>query len=528
MPNVTIFFRSQPRLDYTTRHSSEVAQSFLGFPVLNLLPSRLFRVLPFLCLCSFAFTSPSFAAGPKASAIALPIVFEENRGQAPKDALFLSRSGGAETLYGQSGIDIRPPGKKGDDTQIRMEWWKARTPTVKAEEPLAGRSNYLIGSDAAQWTRGIRQYGQVRYGAMYPGIDLVFHGNGDAVEHDFVVQPGARASLIGFRLSRAARILKDGSLEVPVPTGSALHFARPVAYQDIDGRRETVEASFQMHASGAVTFRVGAYDHSRVLVIDPVLTFSTYLAGTTQDSIAAVTTDASGNIYVTGTTGAADFPVKNPLQATNKGGDAFVSKLDPTGHTLLYSTYLGGTQGARGGGIAIDQQGNIVVSGTAAGPDFPLAGAIKPLTCQTNYFCYFLASIKPDGATLNYSGQIGGTDYGAETGKNGHLALDKSGNAYLTGNSWDPNFQLTAGTYSGTTEPAYPDQQLFVMKVDPTGNIVYSTMIPGNSPYNPASSYNNFFQSEAIAVDANGQVTVAGTAGQGLPTTAGVLASTFP
>jgi hypothetical protein len=500
--------------------------SYFGVP-LNILPSKLIRLLLFISFCLPTLSLPCAAASAKPNRVSLPIVFEENQGQAPSEAAFLSRSSGAVTFYRPGGIDIRLPGAHSREARIRMTWLHALTPTMLGEQALPGHSSYLIGNDSTRWLKGIRQFGQIRYQHLYPGVDLVFHGSGDSIEHDFLVQPGTPVSSIAFRLDRPARVLHDGSLEVTAGTGS-IRFARPVAYQEMSGERRQIEASFQMHAEGAITFRVGSYDPSRVLVIDPVLTFSTYLSGTTQDQISAVTTDTGGNVYVTGTAGAIDFPVQNPEQATNYGNDAFVSKLDSTGHTLLYSTFLGGTQGAQGGSIAVDRKGNIVVAGTASGSDFPQAGAIQPITCQTNYSCFFLTSFKADGVTLNYSGLVGGTDYGAPTSGSGHMALDSTGNAYLSGNTWDSHFPLTPGSYGGTTEPSYPLQSLFVLKVDATGKLIFSTLVPGNSPYNPAISYNNFFQSQGIAVDGNGQAIVAGTAGPGLPKTSGVLASTFP
>jgi hypothetical protein len=489
---------------------------------LNILPGKFYRfLLPIFC--SLVAALPC-AAIEKPHHIAVPIVFEMNQGQAPPDVAFLSRSNGIETVYRPSGIDIQLPGRHREITHIEVRWLRALSPSMHGEQMLPGRSNYLIGSDPTHWRKAIPQFGQVRYQHLYPGIDLVFHGSGDAVEHDFLVRPESSPSSIAFAINRPAKILGDGSLEIATETGS-VRFAAPVAYQDVESGRRPVHASFRMDASGAVSFRLGSYDHRRALVIDPVLTFATYLSGTTADTITAVTTDRSGNIYVTGTTGATDFPLRNAEQATNNGNDAFVSKLDPTGHTLLFSTFLGGSQGAVGGSIAIDGQGNIVVAGTASGSDFPKAGAIQSAACQINGNCFFLASFKPDGASLNYAGLVGGT---SEGGIYARMALDAAGSAYLTGNSWDSHFSLTPGTYGGTTEPQYATESLFVLKVDATGKLIWSTLIPGNSPTNPAISYNNTFLSQGIAVDASGLVTVAGTAGPGLPTTTGALAASFP
>jgi Abnormal spindle-like microcephaly-assoc'd, ASPM-SPD-2-Hydin/Beta-propeller repeat len=470
------------------------------------------------------------AAAPETGRISVPVVFEKNQGQAASEFKFLNRSNGMETLYASSGIHMRIPDKTGRVTEIQMRWLQAGRPSLVAEQPLPGHSNYLLGSDPSRWIKGIPQSGQIRYQQLYPGIDLVFHGTGDAIEHDFEVQPGADPAKIAFRLSQRAVVLGDESLEVKAGA-HALHFARPVAYQEYGHERKPIRAAFLVSAEGIVTFQLGAYDSSKVLVIDPVLTFSTYLSGTARDTIRAITTDATGNVYVTGQTAATDFPVKNPEQPTcascaNSGSDVFVTKLDPTGQTLLYSTYLGGHSGSEGGSIAVDGQGNIVVSGTAIGGDFP-STTTAPAFCHTTESCFFLTSLKPDGASLNYSSLLGGSQNQPGLGADGQMTLDSAGNAYFAGDTQDASFATTQGTLDAAV-PGYPATSLMVVKVDTTGKLIYSTAIPATAPANPTSSYTNYFQPGAIAVDTNGQVTVAGTAGPGIPTTSGALQTTFP
>jgi Abnormal spindle-like microcephaly-assoc'd, ASPM-SPD-2-Hydin/Beta-propeller repeat len=491
--------------------------------------TSLYRFLLPICLCILTLCPSLSAAARKASSISLPVVFEENQGQVGPEFRFLNRSNGLETLYGSSGIHMRLPDKTGRLKEIQMRWLHAGRPSMLAEKPLPGKSNYLLGSDPSRWIKGIPQSAQIRYHQLYPGIDLVFHGTGDSIEHDFEIQAGADPAKIAFSLDQPVVVGKDQSLQVEAG-GHALHFARPIAYQQYGHERKQIPVAFLVSPEGSVTFRLGKYDSSKTLVIDPVLTFSTYLTGTASDTIRAITTDASGNVYVTGGTAATDFPLKNPEQSTcsncaNGDNDVFVTKLDPTGRTLLYSTYLGGSSGAEGGSIAVDGQGNIVVSGTATGSDFPHTPA-APAYCQTTASCFFLTSLKPDGASFNYSILLGGSQDEPGSGNDGHLALDSAGNAYFAGNTYDPNFPITPGTLG--TVPGYPNTALVVLKMDTTGTLTYSTAIPGNAPANPENSYTNYFQVEEIAVDTNGQVTVAGTSGPGLPTTPGTLQTTFP
>lgn len=313
---------------------------------------------------------------------------------------------------------------------------------------------------------------------------------------------------------------------------------KPVAYQVLAGSRQPVDVKFLLSRDGAVRFAVGKYETGRTLVIDPVYVFSSYLGGSTgADEISAVTTDANGNILVTGTTGSTDFPTSNALQSSlgSDGESIFVSKFDPTGATLIYSTYLGGSSQASGaaaitgGAIAVDAAGDAIISGLASSSNVPQAGAIVSPSCQINNGCYFLASLKPDGSALNYAGLIGGEQGFYTFGLHGDLAVDASGNAYLAGTTDNSTFQITAGTLAASVV-GYPYNETFVLKVDPTGKLIYSTVVPGNDTNSNdlLQPYTNDFIPSGMAVDAAGDVTIAGTSGRGLPVTSGVIGPQFP
>ena len=207
--------------------------------------------------------------------------------------------------------------------------------------------------------------------------------------------------------------------------------------------------------------------------------------------------------------------------------------MDPTGHTLLFSSYLGGSSdgglfGTFAQSIGLDNSGNIYVSGVTSSWDFPLAGAVLKFTPQranTNYF--FVASLKPDGSGLNYSGLVGGAEGNFTDGTHGTLAVDAKGIAYLSGTTNDPDFQLTPGTYNSSAPTTYADDTLFVLKLDPTGKLVYSTLVPGTIPRPVGTVYAGNFVPHAISVGGSGQVTVAGLAGLDLPTTPGALEPTI-
>jgi Abnormal spindle-like microcephaly-assoc'd, ASPM-SPD-2-Hydin/Beta-propeller repeat len=495
------------------------------FPVL--------RTAAFVCL--FLAIAPIDTKGQTKQPFlsASPLVFEQNEGQAPPMYQFLARRDGVETLYFADGMDIFVSKPRSTASQLRILWTGAnRKSLLLGEDRQPGRSNYFHGSDPIHWLRNVPQFAVLRYHQIYPGIDLLFHGSGDELEHDFLIEAGADPAELCLHIDWPARVTSSGDLQVDLGK-SVVRLRKPVAYQEFGGTREKVEASFVLAADGQVKFRVGKYDHGRPLVVDPVFGFSTYLAGTGADQMMGVTTDSAGNIYVTGSTSSTDFPLAHPEQsacdgcgAFNQNSDAYVSKLDPTGHTLLYSTYLGGSSTNLGVAIAVDGNGNIIISGRSSSPDFPTSGALPAsASCLNGINCFFVASFRPDGSALNYSGRLGGVTGSFNDFKN--LAVDSAGNAYLTGATGDSQFPLTPGTL-GPTSPGYPGTAAFVLKLDPTGRLVYGTTIPGNAPVVPGTVYANNFPAAGISVDTNGQVTLAGQAGLGLPTTPGVLQAAIP
>jgi centrosomal CEP192-like protein/beta-propeller repeat-containing protein/ASPM-SPD-2-Hydin domain-containing protein len=463
----------------------------------------------------------------------LPLIFENNVGQAASPYQFVSRHGEIESLFSEDGVDLVVGDGATVRAQIHFRLNGARAHVIpQGRGPLPSVTNYLIGNDPSRWISGVPNQSQVIFSQIYSGIDLVFHGKGNQMEQDFRVAARGNPDLVCFSIEGAKGVALDalGNLEISI-ANEKLVIHKPVAYQELSHLHEAVESSFVLNPDGSVQFHLGKYDRARELVIDPVFSFSTYLAGSSADDPTAVTTDSSGNVYVTGFTNSLDFPIVNGLQPTYSGSpDAFVSKLDPTGHTLLYSTYLGGTSRNYGSAIAVDVHGNIIVAGTSSSNDFPHVGAVPPLTCGGNNDCFFIASLRPDGTAFNYSGLIGGiegTAVQSGNGGSGVLALDSSGNAYLASVTDDANFELTPGTLAKSV-PGYPYNSTFVLKVANTGALSYSTIVPGVAPSDLNIYLNNVFIPSGISVDANGQATIAGTSGPGLPSTAGVVQATFP
>ena len=469
----------------------------------------------------------------KSTSHSFPIAFEENRGQTASGAAYHLHRDSMDASFVRDGVDLKVGSGKQADSPLHLRF-VGGSGSPEGKDQLTGHANYLIGPDASSWVRNIPLYSRVNYPNLYPGISLSFYGNEKDLEHDFQVAPGADPRQIAFRIDNSAnlQLLPDGDLRVDASSG-ALTLRKPVAYQITAGRRKAVDAEFDVAPDQAVRFKIGAYDRNAPLVIDPVLVFATYLGGTSTDIIYAATTDASGDVLVTGSTSSTDFPLKNPEQGTmatcQSGGctEAFVTKFAPDGKTLIYSTYLGGSGGDLGTAIKVDASGDAIIGGISGSHDFPHAGSIGSPNCQINQNCFFLASLKADGSALNYSGLIGGEQGNYAGNANSVIALDSAGDAYLAGVTDDPNFQITPGTLASSVI-GYPYDEMFVLKVDPTGKLIYSTVVPGNGPTDPEQTYNNAFYPTGLAVDASGNVTASGWGGLGLPTTSGVVTADFP
>jgi hypothetical protein len=447
----------------------------------------------------------------------LPLAFELNEGQAAGSARFLAHGSGytlaltpsAALLALSSGAPITAkdrvalpaqphlaPQAAVPPTVVSMQWLGANPiPVVTGEQPLPGTVNYFIGNDPKQWHTNIPTYQQVRLHDVYPGVDLVYYGNAGQLEYDFVVAPGASPAAIQLGFTGASGLGVDllGNLSLTLP-GGALQQDKPLAYQQINGTRQVVAGGYTLTSGQRIAFRLGAYDARLPLVIDPAYKFSTFLGGSDTDYGTGIAVDASGNAYVTGSTDSTNFPTVNALQASNAGGyDAFVSKFNAAGTALVYSTYLGGLLYDNGFGIAVDASGNAYVTGSTDSTNFPTVNALQASNGGNENA--FVSKLNASGSALVYSTYLGG--HGNTYGYG--IAVDASGNAYLTGSTDSTNFPthnpLQASNGGGGNNDA------FVSKFNAAGSaLVYSTYLGG--------FYND--QGNGIAVDASGNAYVAG------------------
>src|SRR6266849_5648817 len=283
---------------------------------------------------------------------------------------------------------------------------------VTGVDELAGTSNYFIGNDPKKWRSNVSTYAKVKYEEIYSGIDLVYSGNQRQLEYDFIVAPGADPRRIAFDVRGAKRIRRaeHGDLVLKMQMGEGeIRWHKPVVYQEKDGARQEIAARYAITETNRVGFEVAKYDASKPLYIDPLI-YSTYLGGSDYDAGTGIAVDSAGNGYVVGTTSSADFPVTpGVFQTVCVGSCAFVTKINPAGTALVYSTYLGGTRnyGASGSGIAVDSAGNAYITGETSSPDFPTVNPLQPVL--NGPADAFVSKISPTGSALVYSTFLGGS-----------------------------------------------------------------------------------------------------------------------
>ena len=470
----------------------------------------------------------------------LPLGFEANTGQTDRQVKFFARghgywlfltsreavlllkratshsSGFSEAHDSSQPAGLQDTSQSNPSEAVTMHLAGAnRSPLVLGVQELEGKVNYFMGNDPAKWRANVSMYANVKYEGVYPGVDLLYHGNQGQLEYDFLLAPGVDPSVIRLKFEGREKLYVNAQGELVVDLGSdGIRMQKPVAYQTISGEKKAVEASYLLSSNNQVGFKLGEYDHAHALIIDPVLEYSTYLGGSgggQGDFARGIAVDNSGNAYVTGTTDSLDFPTANTLQGALAGNqDVFVSKLSPDGSALVYSTYLGGAGEAGyigysgGAAIALDGLGNAYVTGSSNAPDFPMANALQasltmsPCPPFSQYFqlCYAPQAIafelNASGSALVYSTFLAGS---GEFHGNG-IAVDSAGNAYVTGSS--PSSFLCPGK----PIPWCATTRAFVTKISAGGTaFLYWFYLGGHGPDSASS----------IAVDSAGHAYVTGS-----------------
>jgi hypothetical protein len=393
-----------------------------------------------------------------------------------------------------------PAGPSAPGAVVRMQILGGNTALQAVGlEQLPGQVNYLLGNDPSRWHTHIPTYAQVAYRDVYPGIDLIYHGQ-QQLEYDFVVAPGADPRTIQLGFVGADHLAVDPNGDLVLDTaGQVIRQHQPFVYQEVHGVRQAIPARFVLEDGQRVGFAVAGYDPSQPLVVDPVVSYATYLGGSGQDSGEGIAVDSTGAAYVTGQTSSPDFPTANAFQPDLKAAaNAFVTKFSPDGSSLAYSTYLGGTCAEIGHAIAVNADGNAYVTGTTFSPDFP----VTPGAFQTTFGgsgCTFASNafvtqLNADGSALVYSSFLSGRAMDDGYG----IALDDAGDAYLAGGTDSTNFP-TVNPLQGSL---HGSSNAFVSKVNPDGSaLLFSTYLGGS----------RIDDARGIAVDGAGNAIVAGS-----------------
>jgi hypothetical protein len=442
----------------------------------------------------------------------LPLRFEANLGQTDAVTQFLSRGDGFSLFLAstESVLELRDlylrtsASEPKPSSLLRMKLLGAnRTPRAEGLERLSGTSNYFIGNDPKKWRTDIPNYAKVQFEGIYPGVDLVYYGNQQQLEYDFIVAPGADPAVIRLGFSGAdMNIDQQGNLLLSIE-GRELRWAKPIVYQEIAGTRHFVDGRYSTIGAKSVGFEVSHFDRHYALVIDPTLVYSTYLGGSSSGEVAAaIAVDSTGNAYVTGSTGSTNFPTANPYQSAlasnGTSTNAFVTKLNAAGDAVIYSTYLGGSGGGPaygdgGTGIAIDSSGSAYIAGYTYSSDFPTASPFQP-----NYGGAgdgFVAKLSASGNSLVYSSYLGGS--GQDGFPNTAIAVDSSGNAVVAGGTYSSDFPIV-----NAGQPAYGGQgDCFITKVNSSGTVAFATYFGGNDLDNCAG----------LALDSSGNIYLAGS-----------------
>jgi len=443
----------------------------------------------------------------------LPMSFEKNCGQTDPRVKFISRGGASRLFLTDTGavlalIDQR---KKAASTAnalspvvpmitIRMSFVGAG-PASEAvgRDLLPGNINYFRGKDPSKWLTKIPTFASVQYRDIYPGVNLVYYGNQQQLEYDFEVAAGGdpRAIKLAFEGVQNISIDADGDLVLRA-AGNEIRMRKPSVYQEKEGTKQPVAGRYVFAGARQIGFEVGKYDRTRTLVIDPVLSYSTFLGGTNTDEGRSIAVDSGGNAYVTGRTFSFNFPTTLDAYDTTYANwaDVFVTKLNAAGSAMVYSTYLGGDSDDYGYGIAVDSSGNAYVTGLTSSSNFPVTpGAFQATIGGSFQSDAFVTKLNGDGTALSYSTYMGGSNYDQANG----IAIDSSGNAYVAGSTSSTNFPTTLGAFQ-TASGGGGDA--FVTKLNDTGAAqVYSTYLGGSL----------WDQAMAIKVDSLGNAYATGT-----------------
>lgn len=413
---------------------------------------------------------PLFAARLETARLApsASVWFEPNAGQVKGRTEFVGRASGAflymtgaEVIFTMAPAKIESGAKM---RQVRMTFvGSSATAIGQGEQPTGGYSNYFTGKTEKEWVTNVPHFERLRYREVYPGIDLLYYGNGGQIEYDFEVKPGACAADIGIRFTEPVTLDANGDL-----LAGGIRQRKPRVFQ---GRREV--PSWYEIEDGVVRVRLAKIDPHAPLTIDPVLDFSTYLGGPGADSINRLALAADGNLILAGHTQSPASPTLDPFQQPSIVFLApLILKMSPDGQRILFSTILGRNGWDACTALTLGKDGSIVIGGTTRSAVFPVKNAVQD-EFKSDIQMGFVTRLTSDGRTLLYSSYLGGTHYDVVA----DVTLDDKGNAYFVGYTWDLDFPVLLPLQA----KAANNQDAFLTKVSPEGKMLFSTYYGGRT-----------------------------------------------
>ncbi len=455
----------------------------------------------------------------------LPLSFEANCGQTYPQVKFISKGAGytlfltaTEAVLGLQSEHATRPNPKTAILRMKLVGGNS-TAQSTGLGGLPGKCNYFIGNNPKLWHTDVPTYSRVKYKDVYPGVNMIYRGDQRQLEFDFILAAGVDPKVIrlGFKEAQKIYISAIGELVLQTSVGE-IRLHKPLVYQQRGDIKQQIAGRYVIRDKNHVGFEIGPYDRSEAVVIDPVLSYSTYLGGSGDDLANGITVDSAGNIYVTGRTSSPNFPTTPGAFQPVGIGDVFVTKLNPTSGALVYSTYLGGAGFDEAFGIAVDPSGNAYVTGDTTSTNFPTTrGSFQ--TTKAGGQSAFVAKLNSTGNALMYSTYLGGSDSlvrGGGQNRGFAIAVDSSGNAYVTGSTDSNNFPTVdalQATYNGGIcgfEAVFACSVAFVTKLNAAGtSLTFSTYLGGGS--GALGSGGNI--GRGIAVDFEGNVYVVGFTG---------------
>jgi len=444
----------------------------------------------------------------------LSAFFTENRGQMDTAWSYYAVGQGLSVAFGDGMFAYRLTEERTGGSLVTVHMVGAEDARPEGVGLLGHPTNFLIGNDPDGWVQGARSYTEVVYEDAWGDIDLGFRLLDGQLKYEMNVPPGEDPEKIKFHYEGVSGLEVDPSTGVlKIKTNSGIiSDAAPVSYQDIGGKQIEVTTVYRIEHDDTLGYSTCSFDMEENLVIDPGLEFSTFIGGSNMDVYPDLAVDSSGNSYITGYTMSTDFPTTaGALDSTHNGtSDVYVVKVNPTGSSLVYSTYLGGSGREKGLSICVDESGQAFITGLTASGDFPTTSGAYNTTLQGDGDV-FVTKLNSTGNGLVYSTLVGGM---YEDQANG-ISVDSLGQAYVGGITASTDFPIVAGSYDIGFNG---NQDAFVFKLNATGgDLNYSTFI-GGSAYESANG---------LALDSRGRAIIVGqTGGSGFPATTGAYDTT--